>query len=255
MNWNSKRTLQKVCLIVCVILLCCISVELRCRAVYDGDTLEVETGEVVRLTGIDAPEHSELGGDAAREYLSFLVLEKTVTLFTGGNEKDAHGRLLRYCYVGDVCINEEMIKNGFAEARYLPEDDPNREYYIQLEMEAETKNAGLWRYTLFQPRVTLDWEKGTPIDWRDAYHYSYQYVIVEGVIVETYNTGEVCFLRFHTERQYIAAVIFAIDFAAFPDEPETYYKGKKVQLLGVIRMYQGNPEIIVKTPDQIKIIG
>ncbi len=121
-------------------------------------------------------------------------------------------------------------------------------------MEAETKNAGLWRYTIFQPRLHVNWESGTLIDWRDAHKYYYQYIIVEGVITDSYNSGEVCFLQFHAERQYVTAVIFAFDFPAFPDRPETYYLGKKVQLIGIIREYRGNPEIIVKIPDQIKII-
>ncbi|MBU7009679.1 MAG: hypothetical protein HXS46_03250, partial [Theionarchaea archaeon] len=54
---------------------------------------------------------------------------------------------------------------------------------------------------------------------------------------------------------YFAAVIFACDFPGFPKVPEVYYLGKKVQIIGIIKEYNGSPEIIVKTPDQIKIIG
>lgn len=256
---NHKKLFQKWSWKLVLVLLlsaCCIyQAESLCIAVNDGDTFTLENGEIVRLTGIDAPELSEPGGDTAWEYLSLLIFNKKVTLVIGGKEKDNFERLLRYVYLGDVCVNEEMIKAGYAEARYLPENDPNREYYIQLEMEAETKNAGLWRYTIFQPRLNLNWEGGTPIDWRDAHKHYYQYVIVEGVITDSYNSGEVCFLRFHPERQYISAVIFALDFPLFPDQLENYYLGKKVQIIGIIREYRGNPEIIVKTPGQIKIIG
>ncbi|MBU7046790.1 MAG: thermonuclease family protein [Theionarchaea archaeon] len=70
-------------------------------------------------------------------------------------------------YIGNTCINEEMIKQGYAEARYLT--DPLREYYIQLEIKAETAKAGLWSKNIFQPRSNLRWEEDIPlIDWKNA---------------------------------------------------------------------------------------
>jgi micrococcal nuclease len=229
---------------------------LHCVIVLDGDTIELNNGETVRLIGIDAPELSEPGGDVARDYLSCLVLGKELVLVTRGEDKDAYDRLLRYVYVDTVCINEEMVKNGYSEVRYLSENDPNREYYIQLEIEAETKKAGLWRLGVFQPRVNLNWEGGIPIiNWKEADQYYGYYVIVEGVIVDAYNSGEVCFLDFGPEwQQYFTAVIFACDFPGFPESPEKYYLGRRVQIIGFIREYKGKPEIIVKTPDQIRIL-
>lgn len=229
---------------------------LSCVAVLDGDTIELNNGETVRLIGIDAPELFEPGGDIARDYLSCLVLGKKVILATQGEDRDAYDRLLRYVYVDSMCINEEMVKNGYSEVRYFSKDDPNREYYIQLEIEAETKKVGLWRLGVFQPRVDLNWEGGIPvINWREADQYYGCYVIVEGLIVDTYNSGEVCFLNFDPEwQQYFTAVIFACDFPDFSESPEMIYLGRNVQIIGFIREYKGKPEIIVKTPDQIKIL-
>lgn len=226
-----------------------------CVAVQDGDTFELDTSELVRLAGIDAPEHSEPGGASARDYLSGLILNKKIILVAGSEDKDNYGRLLRYVYVGDICVNEEMVRAGYAEVRYLPERDPNCEYYIQLEMEAEHKKAGLWAQGLFQPRLDLNWEGTIPvIDWKDAHAYYGQWVIVEGTIVDTYNAGKICYLNFHAEEEYFTAVIFACDFLLFPEPPDLFFRGKKVQIIGIVRKYRGRPEIIVKTPDQIRII-
>ncbi|KYK35714.1 MAG: thermonuclease family protein [Theionarchaea archaeon] len=249
MNW---RTLSF--LLALVLLSSCIQQpEDYCTGVLDGDTFELRTGEIVRLIGIDAPDYSEPGGTMARDYLSSLVLNKKVAL--KADQRDDYGRLLRYVYVDDICVNEEMIKNGYAETRYLSENDPARGYYIQLEMEAERKRAGLWNHGIFQPRLTLNWEGNIPIiDWRDAHEYYGEYVIVKGVIADTYTTGKVCFLNFHSDsEQYFTAVIFACDFPSFPDGPEAY-TGKKVQIIGFIREYNGKPELIVKIPEQIRII-
>ncbi|MBU7048081.1 MAG: hypothetical protein HXS54_16730 [Theionarchaea archaeon] len=71
----------------------------------------------------------------------------------------------------------------------------------------------------------------------------------------TYNSGIVCFLNFDTDYQYFTAVIFATDFPGFPVPPEVFYLHKKVYIIGIIKEYNGSPEIIVKTPNQIKTIS
>jgi micrococcal nuclease len=148
-----------------------------------------------------------------------------------------------------------MIRQGYAEARYLPEN-PIRDYYVQLEMQAEITKAGLWSDNVFQPRFNLGWDSNLPvIDWVNADDYYNQYVIIEGTIINTYNSGIVCFFNFHTDYQYFTAVIFACDLQGFPYPPDTYYLGKNVQIIGIIKQYKGSPEIIVKTPDQIKILN
>jgi micrococcal nuclease len=230
------------------------SENILCVAVYDGDTITVATGVKVRLIGIDAPELSEPGGDIARNYLACLVLNKEVILVKRDENTDSYGRLLRYVYVDGICINEELIKNGYAEARYIPE--VNREYYIELEIEAETNRLALWKCTVFQPRL-VNWDSDIPIiDWRDAGKYYNQYVIVKGTIVDTYNSGDVCFLHFHSDWQsHFSVVIFACDIPGFPVTPDVYYQGKTVHIIGVIQEYKSSPEIIVKTPGQIRILG
>jgi micrococcal nuclease len=228
-----------------------------CTAVYDGDTFELENGEVVRLIGIDSPEHFEPGGDIARDHLSSLILNKKVILVPGDQELDTYDRLLRYVYVDGICVNEEMIQKGYAEVRYIGEDNPNREYYLELEIEAEKNEVGLWRFGIFQPRSLVDWNSDIPvINWKDADQHYGQYVIVEGTIVDTYNSGDTCFLNFHPDwALHFTIVIFACDFPEFPDRPEIYYLDKRVQVIGIIKEYKGSPEIIVKTPEQIRILG
>ena len=243
-------------ILLCVIVVCAYqSGTISSTEIIDGDTFRLETGEKVRLIGIDAPELSQPGGELSREYLAHLICGKRVTLEKGSEDRDRYNRLLRFVYINDLCINEEMIRQGYAEARYLPEN-PIREYYLQLEIQAETARAGLWSDNIFQPRSQLDWDSNIPvISWSEADNYYNQYVIIEGTIVDTYNSGIVCFLNFHTNYQYFTAVIFACDLPGFPYPPDTYYLDKKVQIIGIIKEYRGSPEIIIKTPDQIKILS
>ncbi len=41
----------------------------------------------------------------------------------------------------------------------------------------------------------------------------------------------------------------------FPFVPEVFYLGKTVHIIGIIKEYNGSLEIIVKTPDQIRILN
>ena len=223
--------------------------------IIDGDTFRLKNGDTVRLVGIDAPELSQPGGVLSREYLAHLLMGNPITLERGTEDRDKYHRLLRFVYIGNLCINEEMIKQGYAEARYLPEN-PIHDYYVQLEIQAEITKAGLWSDNVFQPRLCIGWDNDIPvIDWSDADNYYNRYVIIEGIIINTFNSGRVCFLNFHPDYQYCTAVIFTCDFPGFPYTPDTSYLGKKVQIIGIIKEYKGSPEIIVKTPDQIRILS
>ena len=78
------------------------------------------------------------------------------------------------------------------------------------------------------------------IRWQDAANYYGQVKTVEGTIIETKNTGKVCFLNFSPNwRTDFTAAIFASDFSKFPPNPESYYMGKKVRVTGNIQEYRG----------------
>ena len=139
--------------------------------IIDGDTFRLTNGDTVRLIGIDAPELSQPGGVLSREYLAHLIVGKPITLERGPEDRDKYNRLLRFVYINDLCINEEMIRQGYAEARYLPES-PIRDYYLQLEIQAEAARAGLWSDNVFQPRLCIDWDANLPvISWSEADNY------------------------------------------------------------------------------------
>jgi micrococcal nuclease len=252
---NAQRIFLQVVLVLAVMDCIQQADTITCTAVIDGDTISLENGEIVRLIGIDAPELSQPGGEMSRQYLAQLILGKKITLDKGYEDRDKYNRLLRFVYIGRLCVNEEMIRQGYAEARYLSPDDPIRGYFIQLEIEAEIAGAGLWSDNIFQPRSQLNWDDVPVINWSDAHKYYGRCVIVEGTIIGTYNSGIVCFLNFHKNYDYFTAVIFASDFPEFTVPPEFFYSGKRVHIIGIILEYKGSPEIIVKTPDQIRVLG
>lgn len=114
--------------------------------VIDGDTVRLETGELVRFIGIDAPEIN--GGECfainARTKTSALLLGNEVHLQGDVSDKDKYGRWLRYVWLDDIMINEELVREGYAIAKSYPPDTKYQFRLEQAQQEAEQKGAGLW---------------------------------------------------------------------------------------------------------------
>jgi cardiolipin synthase len=94
------------------------------------------------------------------------------------------------------------------------------------------------------------------VDWQDAGEYLGQRLTVQGEVVRVYNSGKAAFLNFAEAYQgQFSVVIFAADFEQWPEPPDQVYLGQRVQVSGKIKEYQGAPEMIVESPDQIVILG
>lgn len=112
--------------------------------VIDGDTVEIETGEKIRLLGINAPEENEHYYKEAKDRLVKLVGGKLVKLEAGSEDKDRYGRLLRYIFIGDTFVNLQIVKEGYATVYII---NPDEKYYLDFkkaEKEAKDNKLGLW---------------------------------------------------------------------------------------------------------------
>ena len=69
---------------------------------------------------------------------------QTVVLVRDVSETDRYGRLLRYVYVGDVFVNAELVRRGYAQVATYPPDVEFADYFVQLQREAREAGRGLW---------------------------------------------------------------------------------------------------------------
>jgi hypothetical protein len=91
--------------------------------VVDGDTVDLSTGERVRLIGIDTPETGQCGYREATDRLVALVTGQPVTLEAGTRDNlDKYGRLLRYVLVNGVDSGGVLVSEGLAVPRYNSTD-------------------------------------------------------------------------------------------------------------------------------------
>lgn len=112
-------------------------------SVHDGDTvLCIDADNVqhkVRLVGIDAPEIAQPFGTKSRDGLRALVLRKSVTVHTHG--QDRYGRTLGNLEIDGQDVALRMLAAGLAWHFKRFSDD---ETLAAAEREARAAQRGLW---------------------------------------------------------------------------------------------------------------
>lgn len=121
--------------------------------VVDGDSIFLGQTEI-RLEGIDAPEyHQNCYNEANKAYpcgkLAYEALKNligTKSVRCRKIVKDKYHREVSECWVGDININEWMVKNGWAVAytRYT-------KAYEQAQSEAKSARRGIWQGRFLKP--------------------------------------------------------------------------------------------------------
>ncbi len=119
--------------------------------VVDGDTFIIDSGQSVRMIGINTPElHLQNGRPAecfaenATARTRELIENKTVKLEIDISETDKYNRLLRYVYVDDVFVNKTLAQEGFARVRAYPPDVKHHEILLEAMRNSKASKNGLW---------------------------------------------------------------------------------------------------------------
>jgi len=118
--------------------------------IIDGDTIEVKIGEEIyplRYIGIDTPEQGENFAVYAANRNGELVSWKWVTLVKDESETDRYDRLLRYVFFGDIFVNYQLVKEGFAHATNYPPDESCQYEFRNAENDARSSKVGIWKPT------------------------------------------------------------------------------------------------------------
>lgn len=123
----------------------------RVIRVIDGDTIEIEGGEVVRYIGIDAPEtvdprkSVECFGVESSNKNKELAEGKIARLEKDITDRDKYNRLLRYVWIGDAFVNLELVKQGFSYSYSYPPDVKYQDQFVKAQREAKEAGRGLWK--------------------------------------------------------------------------------------------------------------
>ena len=125
--------------------------EARVVAVFDGDTVLLDTGHRLRYLGIDAPEvaHDKTPagcfGNEAKNANCNLVLHKKIRIEYDGPAYDSHGRILGYVFLpGGLLVNAELLRSGCAAVFGKGEGFRRRGEFVGYQGEAIDRRKGMW---------------------------------------------------------------------------------------------------------------
>lgn len=134
----------------------------RVVRVIDGDALVLDTGQSVRLVGIEAPALNPRYGDPApyaeqaKRGLEDLVLGREVRLLYPGLTRDRYDRALAHVRTADATgpdfwINLELVRRGHVRVRLYPDTDGGGDVLLDAERAARREGFGLWSYPAYRP--------------------------------------------------------------------------------------------------------
>ena len=114
--------------------------------VHSGEMVYVSYGSEQRpvyLYGINIPEISETSAKLSKINLAHLISGLKVTAsIQGSYQKNKISVIL---YQGNTCINESMIKSGYAQVDENLCTIPICQYWKRLENKAKVARKGLWQ--------------------------------------------------------------------------------------------------------------
>ena len=232
----------------------------RIKTVIDGDTVVLDDPEetLLRYLGINAPENysNESPGDPfSRESTllnSKLLDEGSIRIEFDKEMFDQYGRILGYVFVGELLVNEEIIRQGLARVFFI---GPNRKYeerFHKAQMEAKKFKRGIW-----SNHKKYKKNKGNDefiVKTYDVDRHLGQRVVVRGKINDFSENRKVVLLEMDDGLDLVIFRDALENFKFFGIVPEKYYVGKKVEAVGRVKMYRGNPQIAVSHPISLRVL-
>lgn len=121
--------------------------------VVDADGLRIGTTSVM-LWGVESVERPQTCSINGQSWACFAAAVRALETIASVGEvtctpmerPDGYGRVLAVCVVGDVNINEALVRSGFALAKRDETED-----YVAAEDAARAERIGLWQGEFMPP--------------------------------------------------------------------------------------------------------
>src|SRR5262249_23319484 len=116
--------------------------------VIDGDTVVLDSLGRTRLIGVDTPEvyfRTECYGAEASAFTKKLLPPGTPVRYRFDvGPRDPYGRALAYLYKGDVFVNTDLVRGGYAVPLTIPPNVRYADHFARLARQARAGERGLW---------------------------------------------------------------------------------------------------------------
>ena len=132
------------------------TITVKFNSCSDGDTAHFTYNNEdikARFIGINTPEleHDDVAyeyyANEAKEYTCNKLKSAQIIKLEYDNkagEKDKYERHLVYVWVDNVLLNEDLVYNGYAEAKYIYDNYKYKDRLLKAQEHAKTNKLGIW---------------------------------------------------------------------------------------------------------------
>lgn len=142
----------------------------RVVRIIDGDALVLDTGQSVRLVGLEAPAPARRDragqphADKSSRMLEDMALGRRVRLYYAGLTRDRYDRALAHVLTDDqlgprLWLNLEMVSRGGARVRTWPDTALAAGVLVEAERDARETGRGLWGHEAYRVRQVREVEE------------------------------------------------------------------------------------------------
>lgn len=143
----------------------------KVERIVDGDTFVTTENQMIRFSGIDAPEMDNCNGDEAKETLRKLILNKK--LYLKVIYRDGSNRLISNVYDEKGLVSPKMVRLGMA---YYTQAGMQSPELAEAANEARSKKLGVYSpkctqlTNLDNPKCVIKANKGIGVR-KKIYHF------------------------------------------------------------------------------------
>ncbi|WP_051789162.1 thermonuclease family protein [Mycoplasma buteonis] len=126
--------------------------------IFDGDTLEVNGDQIIRLQGVDTPEiykdfkdenlavNENFWAQKAKQYTESLIRKNNNKIFLKINQTDKYNRLVAIVFFNQNLdyqnsLNNLLVQNGLARVAYIDIKNKASPYYVSSAIETNFANV------------------------------------------------------------------------------------------------------------------
>ena len=133
-------------ILFCVLSSVCLAQQYTVTKVYSGNRIKTQDGSKVQYIGLDSPGEARFFYDECKKANKRLVDKQNISIEFDTKKRDEDKELLCYVYEGDVFVNAQLLKNGFAIAYIQPPNQKYADLFIALQKDARKQRKGIWAF-------------------------------------------------------------------------------------------------------------
>lgn len=218
------------------------------ETVYDGDTIKLRDGRIVRFIGINTPELSRqfvpaqpFAAEAKQALQQLVTAGAEVGLRYDQDRQDHYKRTLAHIYSkSGQNLSVALLQQGLAFAIVVPPNAAHTECYFRNEQRARNAKRGLWSSTSYQPKPVASLQKDDT---------GFQYIegrvthIGKGKKNTWLDIGDAFSVRIQQQHLH-----------NFENMPIDKLNGKLLRVRGWVASYNGKLRINIGHPAMIEIV-